>query len=365
MKLCTRPVTMLGIFCLAWLMLSILSPLPAFAETTDPAGLPDDAPGERISDSDRQGEREKRMILRTIDDLGALLSITAREMAELERETDSVALLEPSARKTDLRDLIVWYSDYSGWLKVKQTEFDGDLAWISSDREPTDGRWPERYAEIVAGFKGFEKRLRPYVKRYDQEGKRLAQIIDRQRLLQGNAAELGERLAWIEKRLAERPGEKGWEEREAADLRSQIWVVQSELLSLPLVNEDILKHYMNLSERAKGEGEWLLEKSDEYDLLSDIGNIIASNGTGGNAAVEAALGQVRMVYERQIDHLERKIEAIDSKRSRVTPAGSIRDVERSADLDRLYFDQKQRYEEYIKRLKIQLGALEAELSGLL
>lgn len=361
MKHSARPTYLLHIFCLSWLLLLIISPLPAVADTTDLAG---DEAGERISGRDIQGEREKRLLLQTIDDLGALLSITSREMAELERETDSVALLELSVRKTDLRDLMDWYADFSDWLKENQALFDDDLAWLAADRGNTVGNWPQRYAGMAAGFKGFEKRLRPYIKRYDQEGKRLAQIIDRRRLLQGNAAELSERLARIEKRLAERPGEKGWEEREAAVLRSQISVVQSELMSLPLVNEDILRHYMNLGERARGDGEWLLVKAEEYDLQWDIGNLIASDGVG-NDAVEAALGRVRRVYERQIDRLLQRIEVIDRKRSRVTPAGTIREVERSADLDRLYFDQKQRYQEYINHLKIQLGALEAELYGLL
>lgn len=364
MKQGARFATTLGMLCLLGLQPSFSLPLSADAETSGPARPPDAEAGRRIAERERRVEGEKRLLLRTLEDLRALHSLAARETAVLERETDAITPLEAAARERDLHELVDWYYGYSDWLKEKLAELDGDLARLSSGRAQPEGSWPGRYAGMAAKFKGFEKQLAAKARRFDREANRLAQIIDRRRVLQGSIADLEERLARIEKRLAERRGERGRDELEAAHLSNRIRVVQSEILALPLVDEDILKHYANLSERARSEGEWLLVKSDEYDALSEVSAIIAGDAPGNDAAVEAALGRVRRVYEREIERLRRMIEAIDRKRSRVSPAGSLREVERSAELLDFYAEQKRRYEDYIDRLKVQIGALEADLSEL-
>lgn len=355
-----------GIICLLPLLLSICSPLRSMAGPGAPVAEADTESGRRISERERRIERDKRLLVFTIEDLNVLQALAAKEIAELEREADAVKPFESPVRETDLRDLTGWYSDYSDWLQEKRAEFDGYLAALASGGTPvTESGWPKRYAEMAAAFKEFEKQVVERAKDFVREEKRLAQIVDRRRLLQGSLGILAERLDRIEKRLAERPREKGREDNEALSLRSEISVVQGELLTLPLVDEAILKHYANLGERARGEGEWLLAKSDEYDLMRDISRVIAGDKAGGRAVVEAALIRVQRVYERQIDRLQRRIDTIERKRSRVAPAGSLREMERSAELIEFYGDQKRRYEDYISRLKTRMGAWEAELSELL
>jgi len=65
------------------------------------------------------------------------------------------------------------------------------------------------------------------------------------------------------------------------------------------------------------------------------------------------------------NRMKKRIDAIDRKQSMVSPAGTLQELQRSSELHNLYLNQKQRYEQYINRLKAQAGALEADLSELL
>jgi hypothetical protein len=329
----------------------------------EPASGQDVEAGKRISDQDRLLEKEKRLLLRTSDDLKSLIQVCDREVAELEREIDSIALLESSVRENDLSIFMEWYRGITGWAKEMTAGLEGDLSLISSGKGLTEGVWQVRYADMAAAFRKFGKQAAGMVKRFDAEGNRLAKVIDRRRLLQAKLGDMEERLKQIELRLADKPGGTGRETKDADRLRIDIRMTQSELLNLSQVDEDILQHYLNLSERASGEADWMQAKSDEYALLSDIA-IVVSGSDKRSRTLESAMGQVRRVYEREIERMKRKIVTLERKRSNVAPAGTLREVERSADLNALYAEQKRRYEDYISRLKIQISAWEAELSEL-
>ncbi|HEY3307079.1 MAG TPA: hypothetical protein VGJ93_01370 [Desulfuromonadaceae bacterium] len=347
------------------LIFSLRDPFLAVAGTFEP--LRNKVVAENEQQKERRiVEREKRLLLRILDDLKTLIAVVEQETAELQREKDSIALLESPVRGNDIDDFINLYYAYSDWLKEKQAEFESDLALVSSSRSPIQENWSKRMAEMSVKFKRFDKELEKKAGHFDSEEKRLANIIDRRRLLQDTTANMEERLARIEKKQTERSVTKEREEGDANQLRNRIRIVQSELLSLPLIDEDILKHYKNLSERALGEGDWLLAKSNEYAAIRDITAIITgAESSPSKTAVEAAQVRVRQMYEREINRMQRRIDTIERKRSQVSPAGSLREVERSADLNRFYTDQKMRIQDYINRLRIQFDSWLAELSELL
>jgi len=351
-----------GIHLLALLLLIACLPHPVPAETGG-AGWSEDG-GTSASAGARRVEREKRLLLRTVDDLDGLLALAGKEVSGLEREIDAIKPLESPARETDLRDVIGWYSGYGDWLRERRAEHEDDLAQLSSGHRPADGGWSDRYDGMAAAFKAFESQLRAMAGRFDSEGKRLAKIIERRRDLQGTIVVLEDRLARIERRLADHPEKREHGEREMLLVRGEIGAVQNQLLALPLVDEDILRHYGNLAERTRGEGDWLQAKAGEYAVLADVSDLVSGDGPFGAATVESERARVRRVYEKEIERMRRRIDALDQKRSRVSPAGSLAGLDRSAELQDFYMDQKQRYEEYISRLKIRLGALEADLSEL-
>ncbi|KAF0215770.1 MAG: hypothetical protein FD174_4016 [Geobacteraceae bacterium] len=71
------------------------------------------------------------------------------------------------------------------------------------------------------------------------------------------------------------------------------------------------------------------------------------------------------VFESDINRLSRRMDELDRKRSRVTPAGSLKEVERSRELADFYERLQGRYSNEAGRLRVEIGAYEAELAEVL
>jgi hypothetical protein len=320
--------------------------------------------GQRVSEREKQREREKRLVLRSLEDLRFLLSLVEAEQGELAREVDAITPLEPSSREYDLRDVMELFDNYGDWLREHEAEFDADLTTLSSGSAERVGLWPGRFAAMSAGFGTFEARLTALSKRFDEEGKRLAALIDHRRLLQGRLSSLEEQLAVGMRKSAQRGGATR-DNNDAVRLRTRINVVQSELSTLPLVGEDTLKHFFSVGERARAGAAWMAVKSDEYAFLSDIAAIISGAPARNRPVVEATISRLRRVNGRMVNRLGQRIDAIDRKQSLVSPSGSLQELQRSGELRELYQTQKQRYGQYVNRLKIQAGELEADMGELI
>jgi hypothetical protein len=335
---------------------------------TDPAAGKREASGEaskRISDRDKRLEREKRFFLRSLEDLRFLLSLVETEQNELNREIDAIPLLELPNRETDLGEIRELFDSYADWVKEYEAEFDTDLAMLSSSSGSSapDGQWPGRYAAMSTEFRKLANRLSAMSERFDAEGKRLAAIIDRRRLLRGKYSALEEQIANITRKPAERGGDTR-NNNDTVHLRARLRVVQNELSALSMVTEDTLKHYFCIGERVRAEAAWMATKSDEYEFLGNTAATITGTQARNRPAVEAAISRLRRANEQMINRMKKRIDTIDRKLSLVSPAGTLQEMQRSNELHDLYLNQKQRYEQYIDRLKIQTGALEADLGEL-
>lgn len=320
--------------------------------------------GTRSSRQDMLRERQKRLVLRSIDDLRWLMTLADTTEADLDREIDAITPLEPSVRGRDLRNLLDVVIRYGDWLEEMQAQFDDELALLSSGQPPLDEGWTQRYDAAAESFSAFDRQFSDMAARFDEEGRRLAKIIDRRRLLQDTLADLERQLAG-QQRKPDGRGDKGRGSSEQESLRTRVRVVQDELLVLPLLDEVILKHYGNVGERARAEADWMLAKSEEYRALADITRVIMAPGQGDNRVLEASLARLRRLYERVIARMGKRVDALDRKIAQLTPAGSLHDLQRSSERGELYREQRQRYDDYIGRLKVQAGALEADLSELL
>jgi hypothetical protein len=142
-------------------------------------------------------------------------------------------------------------------------------------------------------------------------------------------------------------------------------VVQNELVFLPLVDEDLLKHYAVLVERGEAELDWLALKRDEYEALRDAAAAVGLTPRRDAPVMEAAYRRLIRLAESGIKRLSRKSDELARKRSRGMPAGSLKEVERSRELADFYERLQGRYHDETRRLRLLIGAYEADLAGVL
>lgn len=359
MEFSAHPLKVMAASCLCGACLSFCLPSPAIGKAQASGET-----GKRLSARGMRLEQEKRLALRSLEDLRFLLSLVETERRELSREIDAIALLELPDREADLRQIVELFDSYGDWLKENEAEFDNDLATLSTGNAALNGQWPGRYAAMATEFRKFASQLTAMAQGFDAESKRVAALIDRRRLLQGKISALEEQIS----NIARNPAERGRDSRgnnDANRLRVRLRAVQNEFSTIPRVKEDILKHYFCVEEQARAEAVWMAAKSDEYEFLGNVTATITGPSTRKRPAVEAAISRLRRVNEQMTNRMKKRIDAIDRKQSMVSPAGTLQELQRSSELHNLYLNQKQRYEQYINRLKAQAGALEADLSELL
>lgn len=281
-----------------------------------------------------------------------MLSLVETERRELSREIDAITLLEVPDGDADLRQIMELFDRYGDWLKENEAEFDDDLATLSSGNGALDAQWPERNAAMATEFRKFENQLTAMAQGFAAESKRLADLIGRRRLLQGKISALEEQIANITSYSTE-GGRDSRDNNDANRLQVRLQALQSEFSVLPVIHEGILEHYFFVEEQARAEAAWMAVKAEEYDFLSDVIATITGRSARNRLTVEAAISRLRRANEQMADRMKKRIDAIDRK------------LQRSGELHNLYLNQKQLYGQYIDRLKIQSGALEADLSELL
>ena len=320
----------------------------------------------RAGEKEKRVERARRFVQRTLDDLNDTRKLAQEDINELEKQVDAITLLESSQREADFQGFLEWYNSYLDWLGEVSTGFEADLSQLSASLLPEGQQWGDRFGDIVNAQKDMDKDMRERVERFSAEEKRLAGILERRRQLRAEFNDLSERLARIERKGADPNKPLSEKEKATADrLRGDVTVIQTEFLSLPQVDEDLLKHYVVMMERGRWKSEWLAMKIDEYDSLRDVAVLIPRDGSRFAADIEAAYVRTRRMYERQITRMNRKMDELDRKRSRVSPAGTIREMDRSRELNDLYDTLRIRYNDRINRLKIEIGAYQAESADIL
>jgi hypothetical protein len=315
----------------------------------------------RSVDKERRVERVKRFMQRTLEDFNLSEQLVEEDIDELEKQIDTITPLEPLQREADLLSLLDTSYSYLDWLKDRIDEFDEDLAELSAETLPGSEFLANNFAEMAATLKEQEKVLQDKVSRFREEEKRLADILERRRLLQTQFNDLQAQLARLEQELADRehkPAEK--EKARAERIRIDLGVVQTELLSLPQVDEDILKHYAVLVEWGRWSAELLALKVDEYGMLSEVAPFLPRETTRFATEMEGAFQRAVRGYEKEIKILNRKIDELERMRSRVTPAGTLRELDRSRELTDFYERLQIRYNDLINRIRIRIGAWQAE-----
>lgn len=314
----------------------------------------------------RAVEREKRFLQRVLDDLRNTRKLAEEDIGELERQTDAITILESPRREEDFQNLLGWYYRYLDWLLEQEDEIDGELARLSAGSVSFGEFRAGRYGAMAKRTEELAEELNEKVRGYDAEGKRLAGILDRRRLLRAQFSELEEQLALIDKRHAETRRPLSDEEMMVAKrLRLEVRVVQTELFSLPDIDEDILKHYAVMIERGRWEGDRLALKADEYEALGEVAALLPRAASRDAEIITEAYRRLIRTYERGIGRLGRMMDELDRKSSRVSPAGTLREMDRSRELADFYQRLRERYDERIRQLKVQIGACQAELAELL
>jgi len=300
-------------------------------------------------------EREKRFLQLAVDDFAAARRIAEEDIGDLERQRAAITPLEPVRREEDLSDLLDWYYRYSDWIAGEHDQAEGELGLLLSPRageEPQIGS----FAQGGAAEKELARELAEKVKGYRGEQKRLADTLEQRRLLQLQSSELEAKLALLSGREGDR--------EEQRRLQEKIRVVRAQLSALPDIDENILRHYSVLIEHGSWQSEWLVLEIAEYDALQSVASLIASRDSVDIAALEESYQRLNRTYADEVLRLTRMRDQIDRIRSRMSPAGTLREADRSKDLMNLYDRLQQRFDRGIRELKVRSGACEAELAAL-
>jgi hypothetical protein len=288
-----------------------------------------------------------------------------QEMKVLEAEIDRIPLLDFPNRQVDINSLLDWYRDYTGWLKEESTILDEGVSDISSGNYPSASWWDKAVGSLVRIQEKFLRRLEKMVGSYEAEGKRLAEILDRRTQLADSVSIISgklDRLGSEREGLRRKGAETGQVRRKEEKLRREISIVQSELLSLPKIDESLLKHYFVIAERGKGEGDLLGFRIALSASLHDLTAVAAGKDRASASELAASLRQVIRECVRQIERMGLRIDDADRKRSMVTPSGTLREIQRSEELGAYYLDLRQRYEDAVKNVNQLRGGLEYELT---
>lgn len=315
----------------------------------------------------RQAERVKRFLFWTIDDLNFSRKLTEEDISELEKQYDDITPLESVQREADLLSLLDTRYSYMDWLKDRIEELEEDMGEISADNLPGSEFLENSFLDMVSMLKEQSKILGEKIDRFSAEEKRLAGILERRQLLQSRIGDLEAQLARIENKHSghDHQGPLETDKKHAERIRHDVKIVQSELLSLPQVDEDILKHYMLMIELGKGESEWIALQTDEFGMLREVAALLPRDTVRFSTEMERAIRRTVRAYESEISVLHRKIDGLDKMRERISPAGTLRETEFSRDLEDLYDRLEMRYNDLINRIKIRIGAWQAEAAEII
>ena len=316
--------------------------------------------GSDSSDKSRRVERVRRFYQRTLEDLNLSRQFTEEEIGELEKESDSILPLDSPQREADLLSLQDTYYSYLDWLKDRIEEFEGDMDQLSGNDLPGSDFLENSFEEMVTSLKEMEKVLKEKINRFDSEEKRIAGILERRRSLQLRFSDLEIRLERIEKHLDDKQQDASKGENRAERVRTDLRVIQTELQSLPTVDESILKHYKLMTEWGKGEADWIALKIDEYSMLRQIAPLLPRDTIRFASELDKAIRMTVRSYENEITSVKRKIDGLERSRSEVTHVGTLRETERSRELDDFYQRAQLKYNDFMNRLKIRIGAWQAE-----
>ncbi|HEY5975539.1 MAG TPA: hypothetical protein VIU41_12420 [Geobacteraceae bacterium] len=294
---------------------------------------------------------EQRQVNRLVATCRFVVSQLEGEVDELGRAVAAITPLEPQRREDDLRSLQDWYYATIDLFRGALADLEGEQALLQGGA-PAGGRWPQLLAELSDSGREQLRELQERTKGFDKEEKRLAEVLDRRNLLLGRSRELEERLSHLEGVTGERQQDK---------LRGELRVVQNELLSLPDVTEDILKHYRLLAEWARGESDQFALHLARLEALQGVAGVTGRERRRDREAVLAAYQRLLRNLEGEAERARRQQETPERKRERLTPAGTIREVDRGRDLANLYERFGQRYRDLQGHLTVLMGEIRYEI----
>jgi hypothetical protein len=308
--------------------------------------------------ANRPADLEQRQVSRLVTTCRFVIDQLEGEAGELGRAVETITPLEPQRREEDIRSLQDWYYGAVDLFRQALSELEGEQSLLQGGA-PAGGRWPQVLAELTDSGRDELQELQERAKGFDKEEKRLARLIERRNLLLVRSRDLDERLGRLEGKGREAPAERG--ERQLERLRTELRVVQNELLTLPELTEDILKHYRLLAEWARGESDQFALHLARLEALQGVAGVTGRERRRDRGTVVAAYQRLLRSLEVEAERARRQQEAPERKRERLTPAGTIREVDRGRDLADLYERFGERYRDLQGHLDVLMGEIRYEI----
>jgi len=332
--------------------------------STPGLGRDDSRPKER---TERRLEREKRFLLRAIEEMDQSLSSVSEIMKGLERQIDGIQLLESARREDDLRAFLDWYYQYAGWLTEYRVQFDADLTAALSGEKNADG-WIDRYNAMATDYRTLA-----------------GDLLNIERRLEQDATEIDRRIFDLRARLSDlttnREGDRDRRDRDRKDRdrdkdrrdqnrpdkdedvrdKERRALEAARLVSEIQAYENLLMYLQVLTELAKYELIWIDSRAADCAALDDVARAL---GSGGRAVREDVYNRIIRNYESSITSSRRQLSEIDRKLSRITQPGTLQTLSRQEELSDYSIRMKRRYEYHIAWLSQQISAYRAELTGM-
>jgi DNA repair exonuclease SbcCD ATPase subunit len=322
------------------------------------------AKGVEHQDRGQQMERVKRFLQMTLDDFNLYKQLAEEDIGDLEKKLDDIPPLEPAQREADLLSLLDTYYSYLDWVKDRIEELEGDIEQLSPDSIPGSEFLENSLREIAASLEEMAKILEGKIDRFDSERKRLVELLEHRRLLAAQIDELENRLVQLHRNRDDNKQGSPDIDEHTKKVKAQIVAVRNELSSLPTVDEDMIAHYLVVTELGKGEAELIGMLIYQYDMLRQLAPLLPRDTGRFAGELEKGIRGTVRGYESEINLLKRRIEMLDKSRSRITPAGTLRETERLQELSDIYEKRGIRYNDLVNRLRIRIGTWEAEAAGI-
>lgn len=313
---------------------------------------PPPAPSTIVDREEAQLARYGRFVGRLLDDLTFDRLKIGEVTVFLDTELERVLPLEAVQRKEFYRTTGERYREYGDRISDAAAVV-SEVAIDCREEDPRCGKPLEQtFLKLRDRNVALEASLKEVERKAEKEADRIIRIIERRIALQDVLRDLHERLEFLEMRP--RDSERRDDERARARLKKEIELRRLDLLSLPEASEDLYRHFRVAVESVQGEIEWLEMKRDEYEALGAAAVILT--GTSVNSKEEvSALRTLAGFYERGGGRLQRKIDQLERKQSDLSPAGTLRELDRSREMGDAWESLRQRYREQMIRYR-QRGA---------
>ena len=307
-------------------------------------------------------ERAERFLVNVLTSLDETRIFAQRQQFDLDRQITAITTLEPVRRENDLRRISAWNQDFINLLEDFRARVQTEYNQLSSMDFIRNGRLVKIPKDLAAKIGLLQKLFNDLFTELERERRRLETTLEKHRSLETAIMEQTRQISSTELLLKEGRGDNSDRNRLRRLQREQAFN-RTELASLPVVNEDLLVHFIVSAEMANGTSAWLDLLKGEYELLSSLNRVVLRVEMPTVNQVKEAYTEGIRWYQRQAELQERQYQYFQRKKDQVPVTGSFHQTDRYRDLGDYYYEMQQQSHTNVRILRQRAADLEFEISA--